>query len=299
MNIQIFGKSKCFDTKKAERYFKERRIKVQNIDLIKYGMSGGEFDSVLRAVGGIDNLIDWNIKSPEIDLLKYMADKTHGEIPIRIGYVQNPLGILDMMWETSDFYVSLMEEEQAVHKALDIITDTLAEYLFQMLNIGDFIVPVSWPYIWAPKEKGVYLADDTMSMISPEMYEEYGVTYNNRISDAFGGVMLHSCATKEKYFNSIMKHRNIRSINFAAQYSSSMESIFSYFGGKIVVIPHYCHTDNPQIGTVTEFLERVIKCWKPDTPAIIYIMEEPGRLKQQRVYDLYCSHFNMEDGNGF
>ena len=74
MNIQIFGKSKCFDTKKAQRYFKERRIKVQNIDLIKYGMSGGEFDSVLRAVGGIDNLIDWNIKSPEIDLLKYMAD---------------------------------------------------------------------------------------------------------------------------------------------------------------------------------------------------------------------------------
>lgn len=74
MNIQIFGKSKCFDTKKAERYFKERRIKVQNIDLIKYGMSGGEFDSVLRAVGGIDNLVDWNIKSPEIDLLKYMAD---------------------------------------------------------------------------------------------------------------------------------------------------------------------------------------------------------------------------------
>ena len=74
MNIQIFGKSKCFDTKKAERYFKERRIKVQNLDLIKYGMSGGEFDSVLRAVGGIDNLIDWNIKSPEIDLLKYMAD---------------------------------------------------------------------------------------------------------------------------------------------------------------------------------------------------------------------------------
>ena len=74
MNIQIFGKSKCFDTKKAERYFKERRIKVQNIDLLRYGMSGGEFDSVLRAVGGIDNLIDWMVKSPEIDLMKYMSD---------------------------------------------------------------------------------------------------------------------------------------------------------------------------------------------------------------------------------
>ncbi|MDD3164297.1 MAG: ArsC family transcriptional regulator [Oscillospiraceae bacterium] len=73
MNIQIFGKSKCFDTKKAERYFKERRIKVQQIDLLRYGMSGGEFDSVLRAVGGIDNLIDWDGSSPEVELLRHLA----------------------------------------------------------------------------------------------------------------------------------------------------------------------------------------------------------------------------------
>ena len=75
MNIQIFGKGKCFDTKKAERYFKERRIKYQYIDLQRYGMSGKEFDSVLRGVGGIDNLIDWNGKSDDITLMKYMDDK--------------------------------------------------------------------------------------------------------------------------------------------------------------------------------------------------------------------------------
>ena len=74
MNIQIFGKSNCFDTKKAERYFKERRIKYQSIDLIRFGMSGKEFDSVLRAVGGIDQLIDWNGKSQEITNMKYMDD---------------------------------------------------------------------------------------------------------------------------------------------------------------------------------------------------------------------------------
>ncbi len=74
MNIRIFGAGKCFDTKKAERWFKERRIKYQSIDLIRYGMSGGEFDSVLRAVGGIDRLIDWDKKAPEIDLMRYMED---------------------------------------------------------------------------------------------------------------------------------------------------------------------------------------------------------------------------------
>lgn len=75
MNIQIFGKSKSFDSKKAERYFKERRIKYQYIDLTRYGLSGKEFDSVLRAVGGIDNLIDWESRDPDITLMRYMDDR--------------------------------------------------------------------------------------------------------------------------------------------------------------------------------------------------------------------------------
>lgn len=74
MNIQIFGKSKCFDTKKAERYFKERRIKYQFVDVLRFGLSGKEFDSVLRGIGGIDNLINWDGKDPDIALMKYMDD---------------------------------------------------------------------------------------------------------------------------------------------------------------------------------------------------------------------------------
>ena len=74
MNIQIFGKNKCFDTKKAERYFKERKIRYQMVDLLRYGLSVKEFDAVLRGVGGVDNLIDWNGKSQEIVLMKYMED---------------------------------------------------------------------------------------------------------------------------------------------------------------------------------------------------------------------------------
>ena len=70
MNIQIFGKSKCFDTKKAERYFKERRIKYQRIDLISFGMSRGEFSSVKAAVG-LSAMIDGN--APGAEILTYLA----------------------------------------------------------------------------------------------------------------------------------------------------------------------------------------------------------------------------------
>ena len=72
MNIQIFGKSKCFDTKKAERWFKERRIKFQSIDVKKYGMSRGELASVKNAVG-LDAMVDSN--HPDAVLLSYLASQ--------------------------------------------------------------------------------------------------------------------------------------------------------------------------------------------------------------------------------
>ena len=56
MNIQIFGTNKCNDTKKAVRYFKERKIKYQFIDMKQKGMSRGELAGVVRAVGGFENL---------------------------------------------------------------------------------------------------------------------------------------------------------------------------------------------------------------------------------------------------
>lgn len=57
MNIQIFGIKKCFDTKKAERYFKERNVKFQFIDLKEKAISKGELTNIKNAVG-LENLID-------------------------------------------------------------------------------------------------------------------------------------------------------------------------------------------------------------------------------------------------
>ena len=77
MNIQIFGKSKCFDTKKAERYFKERGIRVQSVDLPRSGLSAGEFASVCRAVGGWAALLDE--KHPDAALVRCLASDTARE----------------------------------------------------------------------------------------------------------------------------------------------------------------------------------------------------------------------------
>ena len=72
VNIQIFGTKKSFDTKKAQRYFKERRIKVQFIDLREKEMSKGELQSVMR---GIDALLDPKAKDQDtLALVQHLAE---------------------------------------------------------------------------------------------------------------------------------------------------------------------------------------------------------------------------------
>ena len=111
MNIQIFGKSKCFDTKKAERYFKERGVKVQLIDLAKFGMSKGEFNNIKQAVGGVENLLDGKAKDkdllalinylrPEDQEAKLLENPKLFKTPIVRNGKQATIGYEAKVWET-------------------------------------------------------------------------------------------------------------------------------------------------------------------------------------------------------
>lgn len=76
MNIQIYGTAKCFDTKKAQRYFKERNIKFQFVDLAKYGMSKGEYQSIKKALGmKLEDLVNEKSKKYESSFIKYLASE--------------------------------------------------------------------------------------------------------------------------------------------------------------------------------------------------------------------------------
>lgn len=76
MNIQIYGTAKCFDTKKAQRYFKERNIKFQFVDLAKYGMSKGEYQSIKKSLNmKLEDLVNEKSKKYESSFIKYLASE--------------------------------------------------------------------------------------------------------------------------------------------------------------------------------------------------------------------------------
>ena len=80
MNIQIFGTTKCFDTKKAQRYFKERGVKFQFVDLKEKGLSKGEYSSVKQAVGGLDAMLNSECRDQNaLALIRYISDEDKDE----------------------------------------------------------------------------------------------------------------------------------------------------------------------------------------------------------------------------
>ena len=108
MNIQIFGTSKSFDTKKSERWFRERRIRFQSVDVKRYGLSRGELKSVCQAVG-LEAMVD--PKHPDAPLISYLAseqakldklfeDPSLLNVPIVRNGKQAAVGYCPEIWET-------------------------------------------------------------------------------------------------------------------------------------------------------------------------------------------------------
>lgn len=73
MNWQVFGTKKCADTRKTERFFKERGVPIQSIDLAQKAMSPGELRAVATRMGGMEALLDREGKRYIDKGLKYSA----------------------------------------------------------------------------------------------------------------------------------------------------------------------------------------------------------------------------------
>ena len=111
MIIQIFGTKKSSDTRKAERYFKERGIRIQLIDLKEKGLSRGELQSVAQAVGGIDAMIDPDCRDKDLlALITYIAQEDKAQMilenqsvlrqPIVRNGKQATVGYAPDLWKT-------------------------------------------------------------------------------------------------------------------------------------------------------------------------------------------------------
>jgi uroporphyrinogen-III decarboxylase len=148
-----------------------------------------------------------------MDTLKVWTEKTGGIVPIGTTDPQSPLNVVDLLWETNDFFVSLYTEKKAVHHLLKMITEVFIDfYSMQLEYIDNHACPVhSFPLV--SSADGISMSDDEVALLSPDLYKEFGLSYNSRVAEHFNGVYYHSCGNYGDFLEHITSIPNLRGIN--------------------------------------------------------------------------------------
>ena len=151
-------------------------------------------------------------------------------------------------------------------------------------NNVEFVPIHSHANFWMPDRLGIQISEDLLSVVSPDIFKEFALPYNNYISEEFNGILLHSCGDFSHNFNNILKHRNLRGINFGVT-EVSFPSVVETFKDKIILLAHIGlnsgEKDNIKFNNLIEYIKYVLKNKKERTPLFISVEKyDQGKLTQ-------------------
>ena len=164
----------------------------------------------------------YNFKKPSKDnevykrifnTLSFFEEETGFQIPVGVTDPQGPLDVASLIWRNADFLVACLTNKKEVHHLLDVVTEAFIEFYtmqYEMLKNPAFSVH-SFPLL--NSNDGISVSDDEAVLLSPDLFEEFGVPYLNRISDAFGGLYYHCCGDFGNVLDNILEIRGLRAIN--------------------------------------------------------------------------------------
>jgi hypothetical protein len=147
------------------------------------------------------------------ETLEFFGEKTGYQIPVGATDPQGPLDIASLIWNNQDFLVSCIKYKKEVHHILNLITESFIEfYKAQYDMIKNKAFPVhSFPLVSTCD--GISISDDQATLLSPQLFKEFGVPYLNRISAAFGGLYYHTCGDLGHILDDVLSIDNLRAIN--------------------------------------------------------------------------------------
>jgi hypothetical protein len=162
---------------------------------------------------------------------------TAGRIPVRLTDIQGPLDSAALIVGHTEFLSLMMTDPDAAHHLLGTVTDLAIDLVktqrAAVKEAGvEFIPSMFQP--WLPDGTGISVSNDECVMISSSMHDEFSLPYINRLSEEFGGVMIHSCGNWTHQFESLDRVHNLRGLEFGST-EAPFERVFGHFGGRVVL----------------------------------------------------------------
>jgi Uroporphyrinogen decarboxylase (URO-D) len=172
-----------------------------------------------------------------LEYTRYFIAKTAGRIPIRLTDIQGPLDSAALIMGHTEFFTAVKTHPWEIHHLLQTVTDfTIESAKAQRQAVrgsgAEFVPSLFQP--WIPDGFGISVSNDAGVMISAEEHDEFSVPYLNQISDAFGGLFVHSCGNWLHQIPSLAKVRGLRGLEFGAS-ETPFAPVAEYFDGRVVL----------------------------------------------------------------
>jgi hypothetical protein len=208
-----------------------------------------------------------------LDHTKYFLEQTASTFPIRLADTQGPLDCAALIMGHNNFLLAMHTHPEEVHHLLGMVTDLIIAFARVQRDLvrssgAEFIPSMFQP--WMPDGFGLSVANDECVMISADMHDEFSVPYLNRISEAFGGVYVHSCGNWTHQLPSLMKVRNLRGVEFGAS-ETPIGPVSEALGGRAVMACRIGLNRDNRFESMPEFVHRIRNAYPSNRGLFIHV----------------------------
>lgn len=218
-----------------------------------------------------------------LEMTEYFLEKTKGRIPMSYCDVQSPLNTLSNIIDSNQFYMDFYLNPELMKKAMHLTSLLLTGFtLKQKKMIGDALAKPGHGFASCRRFDGIGMSDDTITMMSADLYKEFAVPAMVATGNCFGGSVFHSCGNWSDKKELITKIENIRMADGAFSFATDpganpTEGYADAFANTGVVL-------NARIvGNIDVVEEKVRQLWKPGMKLIVVTYCETPQ-EQAEVY---------------
>ncbi len=195
-----------------------------------------------------------------LETTRYFLEHTGGRVPVRITDVQGPLDSTALIFGHNTFLLSMLTHPAAVHHLLRMVTDLTIEFTQAYRDLihsygAEFVPTINYP--WMPDGFGVQVAHDECVMISPQMHDEFAVPYLNQMSDAFGGIFVHSCGRWAHQVESLACVHNLRGLEFGGS-EAPYGPVLDYLNGKAALVVRVGLNRDIKFDGMADYVRRIL-----------------------------------------
>jgi hypothetical protein len=203
----------------------------------------------------------------------------HGTMPLRLVNVASPLVTASMIWDYTDFMMSLLVSPKEVHHLMDMITQATIDYVNLQLDTITDLHSMGHEVLCVPREAGLRISDDTAALLSPDLYREFGLYYNSKLAEAFGGIVVHSCGDCSHIIPAMLETPGLKGLDLTMPQNSDWTVLESAAGRVVLSLRHYFWDHGEQKVAPVDYTGRLINAFGSTG---IFIVTSAPDAKQAR-----------------